>query len=262
MIPEIWRRDKPLAATGGLMFVVLIAVLFLATSDTRTLLGLNVWVKPAKFLASVGIYVWSLAWFMPYVSGPSWLKRVVSWGVSISMVIENSVVVTQAARGVRSHFNFDTAFDGGAFAVMGGMIALNTVFLIAFAGMLFWRATASRPRVYLWSIRIGVLLLLAGSVIGNLMISNGAHAVGVADGGPGLRFLNFSTEGGDLRVGHLLGIHGLQAIPLFAFVVRWKAPTLDDARQTRVVWLFSAFYAALMILLFLQANAGRPLVPA
>ena len=59
VIPQIWRRDKPLAATGSLMFAALIVILFIAPFDSRTLVGLNAWVKPAKFLASVGIYLWT-----------------------------------------------------------------------------------------------------------------------------------------------------------------------------------------------------------
>ena len=166
----------------------------------------------------------------------------------------------QSARGVRSHFNFDTAFDGQVFALMGQMIAVNSVLLAAFAWMLFWRP-AKWPRLpYLWAARIGVLLLLAASAEGALMIAYGAHAVGVPDGGPGVRLVNFSTEGGDLRIAHLLGLHGFQIFPLFAFYVRRRSPELDERGQARIVAGFAAFYFVLMALLFWQAMAGRPVV--
>ena len=261
MIPEVWRRDKPLAATGGLMFVALIVVLFIAPFDERTLLGLNVWVKPVKFLASVGVFVWTLAWFMPYVAWPAWLRGIVSWGVSGAMILENSLHVMHAARGVPSHLNFETALDARIFQAMGNTIGVNTAYLASFALMLFARPSEWPRPPYLWAFRIGVLLLLAGSLEGMLMISNGAHAVGLPDGGPGLRFVNFSTEGGDLRVAHLLGLHGFQVLPLFALWVRRRSPELDDAGQTRIVLGFGVFYILVTALLFSQAMAGRPVLP-
>jgi hypothetical protein len=35
--------------------------------DARTIAGVNVWVKPAKFLFSVGLYAVTMAWFFGYV---------------------------------------------------------------------------------------------------------------------------------------------------------------------------------------------------
>ena len=47
------------------MMLTLIVVTLLSISDTRLILGLNPWIKPMKFLTSITIFLWTVAWFMP-----------------------------------------------------------------------------------------------------------------------------------------------------------------------------------------------------
>jgi len=60
---ELDRRDPLLARTGWFFAVLTMAMLVAATVDTRQVLGLNAWIKPIKFAASITIYLWTLAWF-------------------------------------------------------------------------------------------------------------------------------------------------------------------------------------------------------
>lgn len=92
----------------------------------------------------------------------------------------------------------------------------------------------------------------------------GAHSVGVEDGGPGLPVLGWSTVGGDLRIPHFVGIHGLQVLPLVAFglllLARRNPALASDVVRRRLVRITGAGYAGLLVLLTWQAQRGQSIV--
>ena len=174
------------------------------------------------------------------------------------MFVEIACIAGQSWRGVPSHFNEHTPLNQVIFSVMGSMIALNTL-LAAWLLVLYFRCETGLPPSRLWAVRLGLALFLVGNGIGGMMIGRGAHAVGVPDGGPGLPFVNWSTEGGDLRPVHAVGLHALQILPLLAGALT-RIESLNEARRTTVV-----FAAALILLLttaglLVQALNGRPLL--
>ncbi len=64
---DLYRRDQVLAITGWALLAMLTAIVFVAPFDDRSILGLNPWIKPSKFLISVAIYVWTVAWVLGYI---------------------------------------------------------------------------------------------------------------------------------------------------------------------------------------------------
>ncbi len=199
LVRELDRRD-PLLSRVGWLHVALLAVMLAAMAfDARQVLGINVWIKPSKFAASIAIYVWTLAWFMPYLRGPSWTRQLVRWGVSVAMVVEITCIAGQSLRGSASHFNHATPFDEAVFSVMGLMIVFNTL-LEGLVLALFWRPLPALAPAYLWGIRLGLVGSILSAAVGGAMIAHGGHTVGAADGGPGLRLVNWSTQAGDLRI--------------------------------------------------------------
>ena len=86
----------------------------------------------------------------------------------------------------------------------------------------------------------------------------GAHAVGVPDGGAGLPLTGWSTTGGDLRIGHFVGLHALQVLPLLALLFTRRRVAQRTA--TRLLLVAAAAYAGLVVLLTAQALRGQALL--
>jgi len=243
-----------------LHYIVLIHFAFLALTlacmliDDRTLMGINVWIKPTKFIISTIIVLWTMAWyFMAYP-----FKHRTATGLSIAaallLLIENVFISIQAWRGVLSHYNLNTAFDSSIFAIMGIAIGLFT--LIAF--WLFIKSFSAKlefSTAMKWSFRIGWFTFLYASTVGGSMIGQSAHNVGVADGGNGIPFLNWSTEGGDLRVAHFFGLHAIQVIPLATYFISRRIQ--EKGLMTILSLTFAVLYLAWIIFTFHQAKAGQ-----
>ena len=259
LIGEVYRRNPVLALTGWLHVASLVLFVVLAFLDGRTVTGVNPWLKPSKFAISIAIYTFTLAWFMPHLSRYRRTVRFISWGTAFVFVGEMICIVSQAARGVPSHFNISSAYDAGVFALMGMLIIFNTL-LVLVTLLLFCRKPAPLPPAYLWGIRLGLLLFFLASVEGYAMVSNMAHTVGMPDGGTGLPVVNWSTRAGDLRVAHFLGFHALQILPLAGYSFsRWRTLAVRR-RAVAYVLALGVVYLAVFSLLFWQASVGRPLL--
>lgn len=259
LIGEVYRRNRVLAATAWLHVLLLVVMICIAFFDGRTVTGLNPWIKPSKFAISIAVYTFTLAWFVSYLSHYRRTVALISWGTALVFVGEMICVISQAARGVPSHFNISSAYDASVFGLMGMLITFNTL-LVIITLLLFFGKTAPLPPAYLWGIRLGLLLFFLASIEGMAMINQMAHTVGQPDGGPGIPFVNWSTRAGDLRVAHFLGFHALQILPLAGYSFgRWRTA---DVRRHAVAYTFALalFYFAAFTLLFLQAMSGRALL--
>lgn len=240
-----WQAREPLLFGTAAGHLVLLAVLMVvALLDDTTLTGINRWVKPMKFCLSIAIYLGSMAWYWPVVAASSGAKRTAATVLAGTLILEMIWIVGQAGRGVRSHFNVESALDGAAFQMAGIVIVIN----VATAGWVCWRTFAAEGSAYVWGIRLGLISFVIFALEGGVMAQRLAHAVGVPDGGPGLPVVNWSTTGGDLRIAHFLGMHALQILP----VVGYLTGSVGTVAGAFVVWL--GLSGAAMV----QALGGRP----
>jgi hypothetical protein len=71
--------------------------------------------------------------------------------------------------------------------------------------------------------------------------------------------VNWSTEGGDLRPVHAVGLHALQILPLLAWALG-RIETLSEARRTTAVFAAGLVLTLVTATLLVHALNGRPLL--
>ncbi len=253
------KKESPiLYGIAMFHFILSVACLIGLMVDERTLMGVNVWIKPLKFTISGGIYILTVGFLTTLYPFSRRKKNILNNILSWSLLIEIVIIFMQAARGVLSHYNQSNIVDGLLFAAMGILIGI-VVLLMVFFIIETLRLRLKTPRSIQYGILIGWLIVFFGSWVGGQMIGQMAHNVGVPDGGAGLPLLNWSTVAGDLRVAHFFGLHGLQLVPLFALVLhnKWKVP---NKTQSVVVILVGLLYALWIAFTFYQAKQGIPLI--
>ena len=192
---ELKNKNQLLYRFGWFNVLLFFASIVLFFVDDTIITGINAWIKPMKFAISIILYSWTFAWLLQYL--PNSKQKFISWGIVICMLVENSLIFMQAARGVSSHFNITTAFDGIIFSIMGLFILINT-FLILYTIILFFTQKIELETSLLWAWRAGLLFFFLGGISGGIMSGILHHTIGAVDGGPGLPFLNWSTLAGDI----------------------------------------------------------------
>ncbi len=240
---EFYTRNPILALAATVHLTGFALAYFLSLIDKRKITGVNIWIKPMKFFSSIAIYLFTMCWILFFI--PVDIKWI-SLTIAIVMYIEMFLISFQAARGTTSHFNTTSAFNGIVFSIMGIAITINTI-LCGYILILFFTNTIKISESYLWGIRAGLLIFILASLEGFAMAKRSSHSVGIKDGGKGFPFLNWSREGGDLRIAHFIGIHALQVLPIAGLFIK----------NVYAIIIISIIYFILAAFLFLQAIKGK-----
>ena len=274
MIRTLWRTSRPLTVAGVVMLVALVPFVVGIFVDPRVITGAPAWLKPAKFAISTAIYSLTLAWVLQAL--PAWrgTRAVAGWTTAIVFAIEVGIIAAQAWRGTTSHFNVSSPLNAALFYSMGVLIIMQTIASVAVAVAL-WREQHFTDHSMAWAMRLGMTLTVVGAATGGLMTRPttaqleqaadthmmtvaGAHTVGAPDGGPGLPGTGWSTEHGDVRVPHFVGLHGLQVLPLFVVAVRRRH--WPESARVRAVMAAAVVYTGLYFTLLTQALLGESFV--
>jgi hypothetical protein len=272
-----WKLNAPLTLLGVMMVGTLLAALVGLVVDHQVITGAPAWLKPAKFAISVTIYCFTFVYLLQFVRGHQRLVTFVANATAVALLVEMVIIVGQVFRGTTSHFNYSTPLDATLFMMMAGFITLVWVMALIL-GVLLLLQRMSDP-VWAWSLRLSVLIALIGMGVAFLMTRptaaqlagaragdglpiSGAHTVGVADGGPGLPVLGWSTVAGDLRIPHFVGLHGLQVMLILGVLLMAPAARamLNVGQRVALVWTAGLGYLGLIGLLTWQALRGQSIV--
>lgn len=247
------KTESPRLYYTGLISFLLVPVFGILTGvDSRTVLGVNTWIKPIKFAISIGVFLWTMIWYLEQLKEFPQFKARVEKYFLISTMVELVLISIQSGRGVQSHFNQSSALDGVIYSIMG-MFIFPMIPVSILMDRKFSKLKAELDPRYKIAIRFSLWIFAIASVIGVFMSARLAHAVGVPDGGPGLPLVNWSRTGGDIRIAHFVGIHSLQVLPVFAYL------GIRNRWGNGFVRIASILFAILVGAVFVHAMLGRPL---
>ncbi|MGI5240551.1 hypothetical protein [Dactylosporangium sp. CA-139066] len=266
---------KPLLVNAALMFLLALVAAGGVLLDHRTLLGAPVWLKPLKFGVAFGAYALTLAWVISRLTR----GRRVGWWVgtvfAVCGVLDVGVIAYAAARGTFSHFNVGTdpvarlvqaVFTYAVPPILVAILVLAVLVLMQRTGD---RALTAALRAGLGLAVLGIIAAVAlggrsGAVPRTVPDAQnqpttllGAHGGAGSPDGRGMPLTDWSTTGGDLRVPHFAGLHGIHALLLLT----WGLALLvrSERVRARLVRVGAAGYAGIFTVLFWQAWRNQPL---
>jgi len=249
VVKALIAREPDLVASAALFLAFLIPTLLAYAMDDRVLAGVNVWLKPLKFEASLSLYFLTLAWFFPLTDlgfRASRLGRFVVWGAIIPSSGELAYIVFRAAQGQASHFNAATPTAAALYALMG----IGAIILTSASAVLAWGVYRAKNRetnpTYRFAAIIGLALTAVLGIFQGLILGGSpGHSVGTAVANDVMvPVMGWSRTIGDLRVSHFLAIHAEQVIPAFGAVA-----------------FFALLYIGLTLAALIQAKMALPLLP-
>lgn len=209
------------------------------------------WRKPFAFGVSFGLTTATLGVAAGSLLRGGTARRWACYAVAAANVSEVAWVSIQRARGVPSHFNFDTAFDTGFFIANGVAIAVTVAVITILAVRAFQARDLDPAMAVAW--QVGLVVLLVSMSVGGWMISMGIAA---ADAGTAAN-LTTVAPAGQLKVPHAIGMHAIQVLPVLAWLLgRTGTPTV---KRQRLVITAASGYVVLTSVGLAQAAAGRAL---
>jgi hypothetical protein len=216
ILNEALARQRALTIWALVLLVAMVPTALALMFDTREIRGVNVWIKPLKFMISIALFSFSTAWFiglLPEERRHTPAIRFVVTSILWVGVLEISYITWQSALGQASHYNLTDPLHIALYALMG----VGACLLTATQGVLAvqisrygrkdmdpaWRMAVVRG---LW------LTLVLGASVGLLLSGR------PPPNGEGLPVFGWHAVA-DLRPAHFLGMHAQQFLPLLGLLM-------------------------------------------
>jgi hypothetical protein len=250
-----------LSRLGWALLLVVPVLAMLAMSVPAGSGAVNPWIKPIKFSMSFSTYASTVSLLLLALRIPKWQLTLARRAIATSVAFEILSLATQAWRSAY-HLSGQSLVDTSLAQMTNSMVMVNTA-IVCWMLALFCANRVHTDRIdwpMISAIRYSIMIFLAGNAIGGFMLARGSHTVGVADGGPGLPFVNWSVIGGDLRIAHFIAIHAIQIVPLFAYILSQMSPILPVKHRRIAAGALALAVSVAVGATFVQAALGHPLL--
>jgi hypothetical protein len=282
-IQRAWNINPGLTALSIFSLILVVSSVLGLVIDPRTtaILGTPTWIKTFKFSISTLLYGATLLWAITLVEGRA--RRIANTAansVGWLLVLELVLLAIQGARARPMHFNYTSTIDTVLWQIMTiGIFSMLIAFIVLSLNV--WRGIKTTP-VLAWAVRLGLIVTVLGLMQGMFMTGPntaqleslqsgaamnmiGSHTVGSSsitpDNGPGLPLVGWSTVHGDLRIGHFIGIHALQLLPLLGiFLAGRRERWLLEGHKIGLLLIASVSYLGLVALVTWQALRGQSII--
>ena len=242
VLRQALKSERRLALFALLLWAAMLPTLLALGLDDRLLRGVSLWAKPLKFMASLGLFAMTTAWFVGLLPAERQRSRVVgfiAWTILTAASMEIAYICVQAALGQASHFNFSDKLHQLLYAAMG----LCALAMTATQPVLAWQiARHGRPEVdAVWraaAVAGLVMTFVLGAGAGGLLSAMQPPA------GSGMPLFGWHLAGADLRPAHFLGLHAQQLLPLAALGLGGLAPRTRRLGLLLLCVVYLALWAA------------------
>lgn len=253
------RREPLMMSVALSLLLLLVPLTVFHAVDARQLGQEALWAKPMRFAFSLAVYLITLAYLTRWMTQEARDSRLVRWTVRIgvaAIIFEQSWITLQAARGLHSHYNYDTLLATVMWALMGVGSILLTLIAPVIGSKIWVAPDPFIPASWRAGSSLGLILAFPLTVTtAGTMAAIGAHHIMLTNEvGASLPIFGWSLQHGDLRVAHFLATHSMQVIPLLAVL----AATVVGRSRVWPAVAISVGYTVLVGLAFHQALGGFP----
>ncbi len=251
LILEIKQRNPLLYGLGVATFFLSLVLMLLFLICSNGVNDVCAWVKPIKFTLSFGIYLWTMAWLLQYLKIVQVHVNLLSRAIALCIFLEICIILLQSLGGYSYHINipFSPVMSEEykrTLLELGNMMVLANTLIVTYVATLFFQKFENLPSSYLWGIRLGFIIFIASCLEGEYILIHYGQ-IPPAASSMGMPFSNLNTAKGSLIAAHFIGIHSLQLLPLFGYIVRNKKG------GTRYVCLVGALYLFTMGFFIIKA---------
>lgn len=246
---EARRRNKLLfLASIILTFMFLLFLAAFGFCGAPPVAEICYWLKPFKFSISFALYLFTLGWLMEYLR-PIWSKQkieIVSLSLVVLIIIEMAAIFLQSIQHSRlyahlqlsSHTNETIAEILPLITTI--MILINTA-LVIYVACYFFLPISLTPKLYLWSIRIGFIVMILSCFLGLYLLLRYGK-VAPSHTSFELPFSQIASTRSNLITLHFFGLHSLQLFPLLGYYVNKRVAYCIIGLLTLVFLGFSFYF--------------------